>query len=147
MSIIIFWQVVPSTMMLCRDVHVHGVVHTCPRTLTSTHRPVNVWRRWLVAHCSHRPRLVCRHAAATAVEEAVTPPPAFPSHYYDADRRLMLKNLCRSELIQYCLAVGETQNRALQLWRWMYDDGRWMRSLDETAHQQNGFAQGFRYGQ
>ncbi len=27
----------------------------------------------------------------------------------------------------------------------MYDDGRWMRSLDETATQQNGFGQGFRY--
>lgn len=131
-------------MMMRRDVQVHGFVHACPRTLASTHRPVNVWRRWFVARCSHRPRLVPLHAAAITTEQTVTTLSTFPSHYYDADGRLMLKNLSRSQLVQYCLDVGETQNRALQLWRWMYDDGRWMRSLDETAHQQNGFAQGFR---
>lgn len=41
-------------------------------------------------------------AAATNMNLGMT----FPSSYYDGDGRLMLKNLTRSELADYCIAAG-----------------------------------------
>jgi hypothetical protein len=63
---------------------------------------------------------------------------------YDERGRLMLKNLRLSELEDWCVAMGERRQRGLQLWRWMYADGPWIRTLEETAGQQDGFSQAFR---
>lgn len=41
--------------------------------------------------------------------------------------------------------VGERPQRARQLWRWMYHDNFWARSIDETADQQDGFSEAYRW--
>jgi hypothetical protein len=49
-------------------------------------------------------------------------------------------------LHQQCVAhmhAGEDPRRALQVWRWLYYDGHWVASLQDTLGQQNGFAQRF----
>eukprot|EP00775_Hariotina_reticulata_P001248 gene1248-1588_t len=62
---------------------------------------------------------------------------------YDADGRLMLKNLTLKELEEWCHSLGESPKRALQLWRWMYYDHNWISSLQETLGRQNGLSQPF----
>ncbi|GLI60883.1 hypothetical protein VaNZ11_003103 [Volvox africanus] len=75
-------------------------------------------------------------------------PPTGRHGLYDANGRLVLKNLTFPELEAWCAAEGEESpaNRALQLWRWMYADppaGAWVRSLEETRGRQNGFSAKF----
>lgn len=58
----------------------------------------------------------------------------------------MLKNLTLPELERWCESIGEDgPKRALQIWRWMYYDGRWIRSLEDAAagRAQNGFSAAF----
>ncbi|KAG1668029.1 hypothetical protein FOA52_006562 [Chlamydomonas sp. UWO 241] len=61
----------------------------------------------------------------------------------DAKGRLMLKSLTRPELEAWAVSLGETANRALQLWRWMYADGCWVGDLQDTAGVQGGVSQKF----
>lgn len=42
------------------------------------------------------------------------------------------------------VSAGERVQRARQLWRWMYHDGMWARSIEATADMQDGFSQAFR---
>ncbi|KAK9902027.1 hypothetical protein WJX75_001626 [Coccomyxa subellipsoidea] len=58
--------------------------------------------------------------------------------------QIMLKSLTYAELEQWCISVGERPQRARQLWRWMYYDGNWVRSLDDTADAQDGLSASFR---
>jgi adenine C2-methylase RlmN of 23S rRNA A2503 and tRNA A37 len=62
---------------------------------------------------------------------------------FDKQGRLVLKNLCMKELEEWASSVGETANRALQLWRWMYADGCWISDMQQTFGVQNGFSQKF----
>ena len=39
--------------------------------------------------------------------------------------------------------AGERTRRALQLWRWMYSDGRWIKHVGGTSALQNGFSSSF----
>jgi len=59
--------------------------------------------------------------------------------------KLMLKNLTYDRLEAWCKSIGEKPSRALQLWRWMYYDKLWMRSLDDTADSPHlSFGRAFR---
>ena len=74
-------------------------------------------------------------------------PKQFPAGYYDSSGRLMLKCLTLPELEEWCGSIGEEPvNRAIQIWRWMYYDRKWIRSLDDAPAGQvtNGFSAGFR---
>lgn len=73
---------------------------------------------------------------------AYVPPPG-RRDMYDTQGRLMLKGLTLPELEDWALSVGETKNRAVQLWRWMYQDGNWMHCLEDTLDVQNGFSSKF----
>jgi len=57
----------------------------------------------------------------------------------DREGRLLLKNLSYPELEAWCLSTGERPQRARQLWRWMYHDKAWARSIEATADLTNGF--------
>ena len=46
--------------------------------------------------------------------------------------------------MKHCHCSGERPQRARQLWRWMYYDGNWVRSLDDTADAQDGLSASFR---
>ncbi|GIL50442.1 hypothetical protein Vafri_6565 [Volvox africanus] len=88
------------------------------------------------------------HQAALETEPPPWTPPTGRHGLYDANGRLVLKNLTLPELEAWCVAEGEEgpANRALQLWRWMYADppaGAWVRSLEETRGRQNGFSAKF----
>ncbi|CAG9466975.1 unnamed protein product [Pedinophyceae sp. YPF-701] len=67
-------------------------------------------------------------------------------HLTDGAGRRLLKGLQREELVRWCAQAGEADpaRRAAQLWRWMYADGRWARSFEETAGKQDGFSAQFR---
>ncbi|KAF8072775.1 rlmN [Scenedesmus sp. PABB004] len=64
---------------------------------------------------------------------------------HDAAGRLMLKNLTLPELEEWCASVGERRPaaRARQVWRWLYSDGAWAASLEETLGRQNGLSAAF----
>ncbi|CAL8466079.1 g5615 [Coccomyxa elongata] len=62
----------------------------------------------------------------------------------NARGQLMLKSLTYTDLEQWCISVGERPQRARQLWKWMYYDGGWVRSLDDTADLQDGLSAAFR---
>lgn len=92
-------------------------------------------------------------AAAEAAEAAPAPaaaplaPLRFPPSYYDAEGRLMLKCLTLPQLEAWCGSIDEDPaRRAMQLWRWMFYDRAWIRSLDDAPADtaQNGFSAGFR---
>ena len=72
----------------------------------------------------------------------------FPRGYYNSSGRLMLKNLTLPELDEWCASIGEESpsKRAMHLWRWMYYDRQWLRSLDEAPAGEvtNGFSAVFR---
>ncbi|KAI8107234.1 hypothetical protein M9434_001877 [Picochlorum sp. BPE23] len=70
----------------------------------------------------------------------------YPSSWYNADGRLMIKNLSKEELVAWCQSIGEDEKRAYQLWRWMYSDGCWLQNIDDAPaeHVQNGFGKSFR---
>jgi 23S rRNA (adenine2503-C2)-methyltransferase len=70
----------------------------------------------------------------------------FPDSFYDGEGRLALKNLTLPQLEAWCASIGEDgPKRALQLWRFMYYDRQWVRSLEDAAaeHVQNGFSRAF----
>lgn len=76
-------------------------------------------------------------------------PKQFPPHYYGHDGRLILKNLTLPELEAWCASLPDhrpPEKRAMQLWRWMYYDRLWIRSLDDVPSDtvQNGFSSRFR---
>lgn len=84
--------------------------------------------------------------AASSSTEVLTPK-QFPAAYYDASGRLMLKCLTLPELEAWCASIGEDPSkRAIQIWRWMYYDRQWIRSLDDAPAGQvtNGFSAVFR---
>jgi len=62
-----------------------------------------------------------------------------------------VKDMTLEELVEWCRSVGERdpENRARQLWRWMYADVRmyggetFIRGLEETYGRQNGFSEKF----
>lgn len=57
----------------------------------------------------------------------------------------MLKNLTFQQLEQWCESIGEKPSRAMQLWRWMYYDKRWMRSMEDAAGSDSySFGRAFR---
>lgn len=62
----------------------------------------------------------------------------------DAQGRLMLKNLTKSELAHWLEQQGDRPQRAKQLWRWMYYKDHWVRDLAETHGKQRGFSTEFR---
>ena len=71
----------------------------------------------------------------------------FPASYYDKTGKLMLKCLTLPELQDWCESIGEDPSkRAIQIWRWMYYDRQWIRSLDDAAAGKitNGFSAVFR---
>jgi 23S rRNA (adenine2503-C2)-methyltransferase len=71
----------------------------------------------------------------------------FPPSYYDKTGKLMLKCLTLPELEQWCESIGEDPSkRAIQIWRWMYYDRQWIRSLDDASATEvtNGFSAVFR---
>lgn len=70
----------------------------------------------------------------------------FPDSFYDDQGRLALKNLTLPQLEAWCASIGEDgPKRALQLWRFMYYDRLWVRSLEDAAaaRVQNGFSAAF----
>lgn len=90
-----------------------------------------------------------QHAQAPAPALADRPQGELRFHdsFYDGQGRLSLKNLTLPELEAWCASIGEDgPRRALQLWRFMFYDRRWVRSLDEAAVEQvqNGFSRAFR---
>ncbi|KAF8055722.1 rlmN [Scenedesmus sp. PABB004] len=52
---------------------------------------------------------------------------------FDAEGRLQLKSLTHEELVEWCESIGHDARRAGQLWRALYGDKRWVRSLDEVG--------------
>lgn len=76
-----------------------------------------------------------------------TGPIQFPRNYYTADGLLMVKCLTLPELEAWCASIGEPPaKRALQLWRWMYYDCQWIRTVDDAPAGSvvNGFSGAFR---
>jgi 23S rRNA (adenine2503-C2)-methyltransferase len=59
--------------------------------------------------------------------------------------KIKLKNMTRKEIEGWCASLGEENptNRALQLWRAMYADDNWIKSLEETYGRQGGFSSDF----
>lgn len=59
--------------------------------------------------------------------------------------KIHLKNMNRKELEDWCASLGEENpmNRAMQIWRQMYADDNWIKSLEETHGKQGGFSQEF----
>lgn len=103
--------------------------------------------------CSLRPRLGrcvpaarrsrCRLALLRRGAAAV-PIPDVEFEPTTGDSELVaLKNMTLSELQDWCLSVGERASRAKQIWRFLYADGNWIRSLGDACGIQNGFGQAF----
>jgi hypothetical protein len=85
-------------------------------------------------------------ASPTAPAAPPHPPLAFPPDHYDPQGRLLLKCLDLPQLEAWCASLGEDPRRATQLWRWMYADRKWLRSLEDApaGSVQNGFSDAFR---
>ncbi|KAF6266180.1 hypothetical protein COO60DRAFT_1633214 [Scenedesmus sp. NREL 46B-D3] len=87
--------------------------------------------------------------AATADHTAVEVP-AVPLSFadrpglLDAEGRLMLKNLTLEELQEWCEAAGHGSKRASQLWRAIYGDKSWIRSMDDADASAHRFAAAFK---
>ena len=65
------------------------------------------------------------------------------------DDRIAVKSMSFAELVAFCRDVLDEphpEKRAKQLWRWMYSDYAWIRSLEDAAVEttQNGFSKAFR---
>eukprot|EP00892_Ulva_mutabilis_P001504 jgi/Ulvmu1/11354/UM075_0014.1 len=54
-----------------------------------------------------------------------------------------LKDMNYEELESWCVDMGEKASRAMQLWRFMYYDGQWIRGFHETIGTQNGLSKSF----
>ncbi|KAI7844767.1 hypothetical protein COHA_001649 [Chlorella ohadii] len=125
------------------------------------------WRPSRRLSTAARPTGALGPAAAAAAPAATDAPPArhqqhaqaqaggrpqgelrFPYSYYDGEGRLVLKNLTLPQLEAWCASIGEDgPKRALQLWRFMYYDCKWIRSLEDAAVDkgvQSGFSRAFR---
>lgn len=61
----------------------------------------------------------------------------------NSDAKVCLKDMTYEELESWCVGMGEKESRAMQLWRFMYYDGRWIRGFHETIGQQNGLSKAF----
>lgn len=57
--------------------------------------------------------------------------------------KLSLKDMTYEELESWCIGMGEKESRAMQLWRFMYYDGQWIRGFHETIGKQNGLSKAF----
>jgi 23S rRNA (adenine2503-C2)-methyltransferase len=89
-----------------------------------------------------------RHVAtrAVSVEDGAN---VTSSGLLDQSNKVVVKNLSFDQLIAFCRDVLEEaypEKRAKQLWRWMYSDHTWIRSLEDAAVEttQNGFSKAFR---
>lgn len=82
-------------------------------------------------------------AAATVVATPfLDPRPAIR----DTSGHLLLKNLTLQELTEWCASVAEPSpaKRAAQMFRWMYGNGRWVRSLDHADDKDQAFSKAFK---
>ncbi|GLI63461.1 hypothetical protein VaNZ11_006434 [Volvox africanus] len=85
--------------------------------------------------------------AAAADPSSLAEPSLSFSHrpgLFDEAGRLMLKNLTRPELEEWCLGVGEPAKRAKQLYRWLYGTRKWIRNLDEADGDPQAFSAEFK---
>jgi hypothetical protein len=71
--------------------------------------------------------------------------PAVKQHAARLDKahKVILKNFSFEEMEDWCVNIGEKPSRALHLWRWLYDDDRWITGFRQTAGQQDGFSKHF----
>ncbi|GFR46078.1 hypothetical protein Agub_g7545 [Astrephomene gubernaculifera] len=85
--------------------------------------------------------------AASAGQATVSSAPLSFEHrrgIRDARGQLMLKNLPLPELEEWCASVGEPPKRARQLYRWLYGNRKWIRSLDEADSDPQAFSAAFK---
>ena len=87
-------------------------------------------------------------AQCSAVATGMATPPnvddtAAVSHPSISDSKTCLKDMTYYELESSCVAMGEKRSRAMQLWRFMYYDGQWIRGFHETVGKQNGLSKSF----
>lgn len=59
------------------------------------------------------------------------------------EAKLSLKDMTYEDLESWCIGMGEKESRAMQLWRFMYYDGQWIRGFHETIGKQNGLSKAF----
>lgn len=90
------------------------------------------------------------HASGQAItQEQLRQSSTYPETHYDSEGRLMIKNLTKNELVDFCrdiLGEAAPEKRAFQLWRWMYSDFCWLKHIDDAPAEtvQNGFSKSFR---
>jgi 23S rRNA (adenine2503-C2)-methyltransferase len=101
--------------------------------------------------CSNRDCVASSHASGQAIltKEQLGQSSTYPETYYDSEGRLMIKNLTKNELVNFCRDIlGEVapEKRAFQLWRWVYSDFCWLKHIDDAPAEtvQNGFSKSFR---
>ena len=98
---------------------------------------------------------LARRAAACASSTSASSTSASPTSVsvsprdIDSNDKVAVKSLSFEQLVAFCkdsLAEPHPEKRAKQLWRWMYSDFAWIRSLDDAAVEttQNGFSKAFR---
>jgi hypothetical protein len=68
-----------------------------------------------------------------------------PTSYCDgtASQPVCLKGFTLTELEEWCASLGEKHSRALQIWRFLYQDGFWIRNFHDAAQVPNGFGKTF----
>lgn len=123
----------------------HAALQRSCRQMCSAHAntgsvaPPSLESPILAQNASNRPTSLTKNQLMAAKE--------FPASYYDKTGKLMLKCLTLPELEQWCESIGEDPSkRAIQIWRWMYYDRQWIRSLDDApaTTTTNGFSAVFR---
>ena len=84
-----------------------------------------------------------------AARVATTSTSASGAFLRNDENKIIVKNLNLDQLVAFCRDVlneSYPEKRARQLWRWMYSDYTWLRSLSEAGAEttQNGFSKAFR---
>ena len=132
---------------------------TLSRCMSYIRRPNRPYQRlqppsilWTANQTSSSPAPCVPCASTSAAASTPTPPAAQPWPPFldpregvrDTNGSLLLRNLTLSELQQWCESIGETSRRAHHLYRWLYGNGRWIRSLDEADADAHSFSKSFK---
>ncbi len=109
----------------------------------SLRRPYNAWR------FQPHPRSLLAEASIST-ETPVAPPPPFLDPCRDGLRdsagRLLLRNMTLTELKEWCASQGEAspERRARQMYSFLYGNGKWIRSIEESDMFPKHFSRTFK---
>mmetsp|Transcript_22102 Transcript_22102/g.28626 ORF Transcript_22102/g.28626 Transcript_22102/m.28626 type:complete len:455 (+) Transcript_22102:53-1417(+) len=77
----------------------------------------------------------CLKFARTSIPQILeeTPPKDGEGFILDPYGKVFLKNLNLADMREFMQTLGEKEERATQVWKWMYDKDRFIRTFDEAA--------------